>query len=121
MNWGHSNACNHIDVDDRLIELRNSLESQFNYSDVVDSFKNEHDVSLYQLQELSTASDEALKEYILERQRVESRRSARERFAAMALIMQARADDDALLDDQVLATKVEAALRAAEAALMKNP
>lgn len=114
-------SCSHEGVDDRLAELRNSLDTQLNYSDIVHSFEHEHDASLHQLRELSTASDEALKEYMLERERVETRLSARERFAAMALIMQARAEEDIAMGDDKLAAKVEAALKAAEAALTKTP
>lgn len=114
--------CSTEDVNERVEALRSSLDESFDYTRMVRALDSESNAGISQLNALSELSNAALRDYIVERDNLEARGAAMERFAAMAVMMQAYGDEElAEMDDEVLAAKIEAAMRAAEAAINKEP
>lgn len=116
------NECDSDPIEDRVSDLRASLNNSVDYTLMVRAIDSENYSGVAQLNALAEASDAALRDYVIERDSLEARSAAMERFAAMAVMMQTYGDEElAEMDDAVLAAKIEAAMRAAEAAINKNP
>lgn len=117
-----SNECEADDIENRVEELRSSLDDTVDYSRMVRIIDSESSAGISQLNALTEASNSALRNYVIERDNLEARGAAMERFAAMAVMMQAYGEEElAEMDDAVLAAKIEAAMRAAEAAINGAP